>query len=128
MKGSPYHPVMPANWWLSRPSYARYLLRELTCVFVGAYAGAWILGLNALAGGRAGWEGFLAMMMSGSGLLFQVVALISVLYHMVTWFELAPRSMRLRVGGRSVSPMTVIVGHYIVWAAVTVAVLWLGVM
>lgn len=128
MKASPYRPAMPADWWLSRPSYVRYMLRELTCVFVGAYAGLWVIGLNALAGGRAPWEEFIAVIESVPGLVFQVIALVSVLYHMVTWFALAPRSMALRMRGRAVPAVAVIAGHYLVWAVITVAVLWLGVM
>ena len=29
---------MPTTWWLGKKSYLLFMVRELTCVFVGAYA------------------------------------------------------------------------------------------
>jgi len=126
MSAQPYRPTMSAGWWLARPSYVRYMLRELTCVFVGAYAGVWIAGLYALAKGHARWFAFLDAMESGVGIVFQIVCLAFVLYHTVTWFSLAPRTMPPTVTA-SPGRMKAITGaHYAVWAVITVLVLWLG--
>ena len=51
MKGAmPYRPAMPRLWWLQRPGYIRYMLRELTCIFVGAWVVAAIVGPLVVGG------------------------------------------------------------------------------
>lgn len=126
MKPHPYHPTVSPGWWLARPSYFRYMLRELSCVFVGAYTAVLIAGLGALAEGEARWAAFLDGLGSAPGILFQLIALAFVLYHTFTWFALAPRSMPARLGGRPVPAAAITGAHYLVWAAFTLAILWLG--
>lgn len=126
MSAQPYRPGMPADWWLVRPSYVRYMLRELTCVFVGAYTGVWIAGLYALARGHAQWFAFLEALESGVGIVFQLVCLAFVLYHTVTWFALAPRTMPPTVTAQPGRARAITGAHYVVWAVITIGILWLG--
>lgn len=126
MKPRPYYPDVSPGWWLRQSSYRRYMLRELSCVFVGAYVAVMIAGLGALAEGKAQWAAFLDGLGSAPGIIFQLVALAFVLYHTFTWFALAPRTMPARVGGLAVTAMAVTGAHYLLWIVITLAILWLG--
>ena len=46
-----------------------------------------------------------------------VVALLFVLFHAVTWFNLAPAAMVVNVGGRRVPDALIVGGNYAAWAA-----------
>ncbi len=37
-KSKEYIRPMPANWWMMKKAYVLFIVRELTCVFVGGYA------------------------------------------------------------------------------------------
>lgn len=115
-------PHMPLFWWLGRASYLRYMLRELTCVPIAAWILMATVGLVELVRGPAAWQGFLHGMASPAGVAFQVIVLIAGVYHAVTWFALAPRTMPLELGGRRVPGAWVQGAHYLLLLAILVAV------
>lgn len=121
-----YSPRLPHDWWWQRPAYRRYMLRELTCVPIGAYAALLIVGLYRLGQGQAAWEGFRAALGSGPGLALQAIALAFAVYHSVTWFALAPRTMPLQVGVRQVPAAWIAGAHYLLWAVITLGLLWIA--
>ena len=126
MKGAtPYRPGMPRLWWLQSAGYIRYMLRELTCIFVGAWVVTAIAGLLRLVQGPAAWQGFLAGLGSVPGIAFQVVTLVFVAYHAVSWFALAPSTMPVWIGETRVPPGWIEAAHYLAWIAVTLLVLWI---
>ena len=53
-----------------------------------------------------------------------VVATAFLLLHAVTWFNLAPKAMVVRMGGRPVPPRAVLVAHYGLWVVCSVVVAW----
>jgi fumarate reductase subunit C len=108
---------------LQRASYRRYMLREMTCVLIGAWTLTMVVGVIRLAQGDTAWNGFLAALATPAGVIFQLLALIAAVYHSVTWFSLAPRTMPLRVAGRRVPAAWITIGHYIAWALITLIVL-----
>lgn len=126
IKARSYEPRMRADWWLAKAGYFRYMMREVTCIFVGAYAVFTVIGLVRLAQGPEAWAAFLAASASGPGLVFQATTLLIVLYHTVTWFALAPSSMPLHVGKRRVPAAAITGAHYVVFVLITLLVLWLG--
>jgi fumarate reductase subunit C len=48
-----------------------------------------------------------------------------VLFHTITWFNLAPRAMVVRVRGRRVPDLLIAGSNYAAWLVVSVAVAWL---
>lgn len=119
----PYRPSMPRSWWLRRSAYRRYMIRELTCVAIGAWSIWLLVGLVRLSQGPTAWRGFLEASASAPGIAFQVVVLAAAVYHAVTWFTLAPRTMPLRFAGRRVAPVWIELGHYLAAALVAAALL-----
>jgi fumarate reductase subunit C len=102
------------------------MLREITCVFVGAYTLLLLLGVYRLAQGEASYNAFLQALQSPFSIAFHIAALVFSVYHSITWFNLTPRAMPVQVGG-SFLPDAVIAGaHYCGWIVLSLVVLFLS--
>ena len=112
---------MPATWWLKRKTYFLFMVRELTCVFVGAYA----LFLLVLAARRDDPQAFAALPNSRFSIALQIMALPMVLYHSITWFNLTPKVIVLWRGEERVSPTLIAGAHYVAWVLVSIVILWI---
>ena len=112
---APYTPRMPMSWWWRKPSYLLYILRELTSVFVAAYAIILLLTLRALGAGAEAWTAWVTTLRSPASIGLHVVILAFALYHSVTWFLLAPTALVLRIGGRTVPARILVAVHVVVW-------------
>jgi succinate dehydrogenase subunit C len=104
---NPYTRPMGA-WWRRNPYYGRYMVRELTCVFVTAYAVVLLVGLVRLAQGRAAYEAWRASLDTPAAVAFHAVTLVFMAYHAATWIAVMPKSMPplrlgdVRIGDRAV--------------------------
>ncbi len=128
--GTPFHPKwyrprMSVWWWLKRWPYTKFVLRELTSVFVAFYALATLCQVRALAAGPDGYERFAERLASPGFLLLNAVALVAVLFHAVTWFRLAPKAMVLTVRGRRVPDAAIVAANYGAWAVLSALVAWI---
>lgn len=118
--------VPRTRWYLRHPRYMRYMAREVTCIFIAIYTVILIVGIARLAEGQAAYEGFLQALRTPGSIAFHIAALVFSIYHSFTWFNLAPKAMPVRVGGRAL-PHEVIAGaHYVGWVILTLVVLWLA--
>jgi fumarate reductase subunit C len=123
MSRRPYMRKVERSWWLRQPRYVRYMVRELTSLFVGLYCALLVVGLVRLSQGHAAWDGFVAAISSPLGVVFQLLCLVFALYHSVTWFALTPKAMPLMVKGEPVPGVVIVGAHYIAWAMVSIVVL-----
>jgi len=125
-----YHPhwhrtPMSTFWWLERPSYFLFILRELSSVFVAWFVVFLLLLVRAVSQGDDAYQRFLAWSANPWVVVLNLVALCFVVLHAVTWFNLAPKAMVVRVRGKRV-PASVIAGsNYAAWALVSAFVAWL---
>src|SRR6202051_3693316 len=60
MSRRPYMRTVERGWGLQHPRYVRYMVRELTSLFVGLYCALLAVGLVRLSQGHAAWDGFVA--------------------------------------------------------------------
>lgn len=120
-----HRPRMPIFWWLGRLSYTRFITRELTSLGV-AYA-AVLLVVQAVAVGRgeAAYQAFVAWLHDPWVVVLHSVVLLVLLFHTVTWLNLAPKALVLRLRGRRVPDAVIVTAHYAAWAAISVLVFWL---
>jgi len=123
----PYVREVPRLRWIFRhPRYLRYMAREVTCIFIGAYAVLLLFALARLAEGREAYEAFLGALASPAGIAFQSVVLAFALYHTVSWFNVTPKAMPIQ-RGEEFLPGPIIVGaHYAGWIAFSIVVLSLA--
>ena len=125
MTGRPYNrPVRRYSWWLAHPRYVRYMLREISSVFIGAYILVLIVGLLRLSQGPAAYESFLAAVLSPGGVAFSLITFAFAVYHSVTWFKVTPKAMPLRMGGKAVPPAIIVAAHWLGWAVASLLILF----
>ncbi len=120
-KSKEYIRPMPANWWLKKKTYFLFMVRELTCVFVGGYA-FFLLLLVARAGDQQAFNSLLTHPLS---VALHIVALPMVLYHSITWFNLTPKVMVVWRGEERVNPLLIAGSNYVVWIVASILVAWL---
>ena len=127
MSPKPYiRPVARYSWWLAQGRYVRYMAREITSLFIGAYSAVLVVGLARLAEGRAAWDAYLEALQSPLGVAFHIVALLFALYHTATWFNVTPKAMPLEVAGRRLPGVAIVGAHYAGWVVVSAALLMLA--
>jgi fumarate reductase subunit C len=120
-----YRPPVSRYWWAKRRSYLLFMLREISCVFVAWFVVYLLLLVHAIGTGRDSYLRFLDWSANPVVVALNVVALIFVLLHAVTWFGLAPSAMVLHIRGRRVPARAVLLGHYAAWLVISASVAWL---
>jgi fumarate reductase subunit C len=112
-------------WWLGSRAYLGFILRELSSVFVAWVVVYLLLLVRALGRGEAAYLEFLAWSAHPLVLALHFVAFFFIVLHAVTWFNLAPKAMVVRVGGKRVPPLAIAAGNYAACAAASVVIAWL---
>ena len=118
--------VSKSAWWLTQGRYLRYMMREVTCILIGAYTAMIIVGLMRLSEGPAAYDGFLGALMGPAGTAFHLVAFLFALYHTTTWFNVTPKAMPIQLGGKHLPDVAIVGAHYAGWAVVSVLILFLA--
>lgn len=117
-----YRRPMPFWWWLERRAYFSFVVRELTCLFVGAFAVLTLLQIRAVGGGAEAYAAFAERLGAPGWIVFSAAALVLVVFHAVTWFQAVPTTVVVRLGEQRV-PASVIAGaHYAGWLVVSAVV------
>ena len=101
MSRKPYVRAVGREWLTRHPRYLRYMLRELSCLFIGGWTLMLVWGLARLAQGPEAWEAFLQALRS-------------------------PASIALQLGEEFVADRVISGAHFAVWAALSLAVLLLA--
>jgi len=112
------------GWWLKSPRYIRYMMREMSAAFIGAYVLVLIVGLLRLSQGEAAYQAYLAHATQPAGLVFAALAMLFAVYHTYTWFQVTPKAMPLMFAGKKVPGALIVAAHWLGFAVVS-AVLWL---
>ena len=127
MSRAPYVRTIPrVRWFFRHPRYMRYMAREVTCLFIGAYTLLMVWGVRELAAGAEAWRAFLECLASPASIVFHVLALGFALYHSVTWFNLTPKALPVQVGEEFVPDGVISGAHYAGWGLLSVAILFLA--
>ena len=119
-----YRKRYPIFWWLEKLAYGKFITRELTSVAVGYVAILLMLEVWVLSKGQGAYERFENLLQSPAVLIFHGVVLLALLFHSVTWLNLAPRAMVLHLGRRRVPDAAVLAGHYAAWLGATALLTW----
>ena len=121
----PYHQPVSRYWWIKRRSYLLFMLRELSCVFVAWSVVFLLLLVHAIGAGPDSYARFLAWSANPLVVALNLVALIFVLLHTLTWFSSAPMAIVPHVRGRRVPARAVLAGHYAAWLVVSAFIAWM---
>jgi fumarate reductase subunit C len=91
-------------------------------VFVAFFAVISLWQLRALAQGPEAYGQFLARLKTPLFLALDTVAFVFVLFHAITWFNLAPKAMVVRVRGKRVPDWAIVGSNYAGWLGLSGAV------
>jgi fumarate reductase subunit C len=112
-------------WWLQRRSYLAFILRELSSIFVAWFVVYLLLLARAIDQGADVYREFLQWSAGARVLALNLVSLFFVVFHAVTWFNLAPQAMTVHVGRRRVPGAWISASNYAAWVVVSALVVWL---
>jgi fumarate reductase subunit C len=56
--------------------------------------------------------------------VWHMVVLCALAYHSITWFNLAPKAMTIKVGRARIPGAMILGGNYAGWIAISLLVLW----
>lgn len=125
MSRNPYvREVSKTGWYLKHPRYMRYMSREVTCIFIGAFALLLLCTVERLSEGQAAFESFLASLKGPWSVLGLLIVLIFSVHNATSWFNVTPKAMPVQIGEEFLAGKYIVGAHYAVWAIVSVVVLF----
>jgi fumarate reductase subunit C len=120
-----YRPRLSTWWWTRKRTYFVFVMRELSSIFIAWFVVYLLLLLRAVGRGAAAYDDFLDWASSPFVVVLNVVALLFVGLHVVTWFNLTPQAMAVRVRGRVVPASLIIASQYAGLVLVSAFIYWL---
>lgn len=119
-----YRPRIPIFWWTSKWSNIKFITRELTSVFVAGYAVVLLLQIRSLLRGPEAYESFLVWLKTPLSIGFHIIALLFVVFHSITWFNLAPKALVVRLGKKTVPGFLIAGSNYAAWLVASALIAW----
>jgi fumarate reductase subunit C len=120
-----HRPRMSVFWWVGRRSYLIFVLRELSSVFVAWSVVFLLLLVHAVSQGGKQYQQFLNLSSNPWMMALNVIALAFLVFHAITWFNLAPRAMVVRLRGKRVPQSWIAGAHFAGWALLSALAAWL---
>jgi fumarate reductase subunit C len=121
----PYYARMSTWWWLSRWKFLKFILRELSSLFVAWSVVMILLLIGALSRGPDAYARFQEWLKNPLVIAVNVVSFLFLLFHTISWFNLAPRALALRVRGKRVPDVLIAAPNYVAWLAISAVVAWI---
>ena len=118
--------VSKTGWYFKQPRYLRYMSREVTCIFIGAFALLLLCALGRLSEGQASYESFLAALQGPWSIFGLLVVLLFAVHNATSWFNVTPKAMPVQIGEDFLPGKYIVAAHYAVWIVVSLAVLFLA--
>ena len=127
---TPYHPHwyrerVSTYWWLGQWKYLKFILRELSSIFVAWFVLVTLLGLAAVGRGPESYAEFLDWLRRPWVLLVNAVSFFFLVFHTITWFIAAPQALAVRIGGKRVPDWMIALPNYAAWFLISALVGWL---
>lgn len=120
-----YRPRMPVFWWVGRRSYFLFVIRELSSVFVAWSVVFLLLLVSAVGQGGRQYQQFRHLSSDPWMLVLNAITLAFLVFHAITWFNLAPQAIVIRLRGKRVPRSWIAGTHFAGWAVLSVLVAWL---
>lgn len=120
-----YRRPVPIWWWLKKPSYFIFVMRELSSLFIAWFVLYLCLFVRAVARGPETYDDFLDWATTPWVVVVNVVGALFLVVHTVTWFSLTPKAMVVQVRGQKVPAAAIIGGQYAGLAVVSAVIFWL---
>jgi fumarate reductase subunit C len=119
-----YRAQVSTYWWLERGAYLAFILRELSSVFIAWFVAFLLLLIHAVSQGEEPYKQFLAWSQNPIVVALNVVSLFFIAFHALTWFNLAPKALVVRMRGKQVPGYWIAASNYAAWAVVSALLAW----
>jgi len=116
---------IPIFWWVHKWVHLKFILRELTSVAVAFYAVVLLFQVRALAQGPEAYANFLAWLKMPVAVFVHAIAFLFVIFHSVTWFNLSPKALVVRIGKRRIPDAVIAASNYVAWVIFSAAMAWI---
>jgi fumarate reductase subunit C len=120
-----YRKRVSTYWWLQRWEYLRFVLREISSVFVAIFVFEMLLQIYALSHGPEAYADFQNLLKNPFIIGINVLSFFFVVFHSITWFNLSARAMSIRVGGKKVPGFMISGPNFAAWLVISAAIAWL---
>ena len=120
----PHVRPITSEWIFRHPRYVKYMVREFSCLFIGAWTLMLVCAIARLSEGPEAWARFLEGLKRPEIVVFHVVALAFAAYHSVTWFQLTPKALPLQVGENFLPDGLISGAHFAAWGLLSAAILY----
>jgi fumarate reductase subunit C len=117
-----YRERVSVYWWLGQWRYLKFILRELSSVFVGWFVVLTLLQLRALKSGPETYASFQHWLLTPAAIALNGLSFFFVVFHTITWFNLAPRAMAIRLRGKRLPDLLLVAPSYALWLVVSLMV------
>ncbi len=120
-----YKKKMTILWWASRWYHIKFISRELTSVFVACYVILFLFYVRSILQGPEEFEKISSFLKSPWMIAIHSVAMLALIFHSVTWFNLAPKAMVVKVGDNKLPGFFIAAANYAGWIVISLVMIWL---
>ncbi|HEV2103774.1 MAG TPA: hypothetical protein VGR58_13430 [Candidatus Acidoferrum sp.] len=120
-----YRKRVSTYWWLQRWEYLRFVLREISSVFIAIFVVETLFQIYTLSRGPEAYAIFLSVLKNPFVFALNVISLLFVVFHSITWFNLSARAMSIRVGGKKVPGFLISGPNFAAWFFISAVIAWL---
>ena len=115
---------------MTRPSYLRVFLREISSVFIAIQLVLMLLLLHKAGQQPEDYQAYLGFLWNPGMVLFHSVSVLFALWHTYTFFNLLPQAVAIRVMGRRIPAFFLVAPQFGAWAMVSGLIIawvwWVG--
>lgn len=115
---------MPLFWWTKRSSHLQFILRELTSLAVAYFSLVLLYLTISLSQGEESYLEFISHLGTPSMMILNTIALGGLLYHSISWFNLAPKAMVIKLGKQRIPDLLITASNYFGWIIVSILITW----
>jgi fumarate reductase subunit C len=120
-----YRKRVSTYWWLQRWEYLRFVLREISSVFIAIFVVETLFQIYALSRGPEAYAIFLSVLKNPFIFALNIISFLFVVFHSITWFNLSARAMSIRVGGKKVPGFMISGPNFVAWFVISGFIAWL---
>jgi fumarate reductase subunit C len=116
---------VPIFWWMHRWVDIRFIIRELTSVFVAGYSVILLFYIRSIRQGPEAFARLSERFTSPLWIALHCFALVALVYHSITWFNLAPKAMVVKLGATRIPNVVIVLMNYGGWVSISIVLIWL---
>ncbi len=118
----PYYERPSSTWWLKRWPYTFFMLREISSVFIAGYGVLLVVLAMQVYGGSSHLADYVNFLDSPLMFVVHAIVLVFALLHTITFFNLTPKAVVVRIGERKLSTLMLVAPIYTAWLVVSALV------